>query len=93
MYILYGIEKFLHDDTGEQVLVGTKQKALATFDTEEEGVAYIAESKTPIFHVLAPIATPENQFKETSLLYGFHNGVLEPQNSLPNNPTLDQDEN
>ena len=88
MYILYGIEKFLHDTVGDQVFVGTKKDALATFDTEELALEYVDKSKLPTYSPLAPLAQPEIQFNEDSLLHGFHAALIEPKNALPNNPNI-----
>jgi hypothetical protein len=88
VYILYGVEKFLHDDIGDQMLVGTKKDALATFDSQELALEYFERSKLPTFSPLAPLTQPEIQFKEESLLHGFHGAMIEPKNVLPNNPTV-----
>ena len=39
MWILYGVEKYLLEDNADGSLsVGTKRDAIATFDSEEEGL-------------------------------------------------------
>jgi hypothetical protein len=89
MWILYGVEKFLVGDNPDgSVSTGMKRDALATFDSEQEGLNYVERSKLPTYSKMAPLATPENQFKDDSLLYGFHLAQLEPKNALPHSPMI-----
>ena len=89
MWILYGVEKYLLDENADgSISVGTKRDALATFDSEEESINYVEISKLPTYNKMAPLATPEDQFKEDSLLNGFHLAQVEPKNALPHNPTM-----
>ena len=86
MWILYGVEKVLDDVSS----MGTKRDALATFDSEKEGLEYVEASKLATYNKVAPYKTPELQFKENSLLNGFHLSHLEPKNTLPHNPKMSE---
>ena len=94
MWILYGVEKYLLEDNADGSLsVGTKRDALATFDSEEEGLKYVEGSQLRSYNKMAPVGEPERQFDPNSLLQGFHLGQLEPKMKLPHNPTCDWYEN
>lgn len=87
MWILYGVEKFMQDELPDgSVSVGTKRDALATFDTEQQGLDYVEAAKLRSYSKFAPLGEPENQFKEDSLLAGFHLAQVEPKNTMFHNP-------
>ena len=91
MWILYGIEKYLLEEHNDgSISVGTKRDALATFDTEKDGLDYVESSKLRSYNKMAPVGNPETQFADDSLLSGFHLAQVEPKNALPHMPPLSQ---
>ena len=88
MWILYGIEKYLLEETPDgSYQVGMKRDAVATFDKQDQAEAYVTKAKLSTFKQWAPLQEPEAQFRENSVLSGYHLYTIEAKNQLPHNPT------